>query len=413
MIDFHDIEMFFENKDLDLRKTRNGRWIDQKCTPDVLWSISDFVLNYISNIKETFSVADIWRSDYAKLTIAETYSKPDADSKAAENEYDKVFAQPLSLLCYAGVIEDISENKKIHLYKVANLELLKYIATNDSYSLKFLQIYIEKVLKDSGLYDDFEMFFNKQDSAHFYSLKDKFINFYHNYTPIKAEFEPKRIFTKVINPLAQKYVKLGSSSGRISKEPIRKIDLMYNRDNFRDIFVKKPKSTPRKEWVKKNKKTGLRNGYLQQQLNHAKATLSENNKLYRSEISELTQFDDVHFVDYTKATQIHHIFPKNEFPLIQGYIENLISLTPNQHYNYAHPNNNTSVINLEAQKVLLIAKTASIQQNLTSNNEERIYSFGNFLYVLEVGWNDNTVENIDDGDYLEVIRVINTHYLNI
>ena len=76
MLKDSDIVLFCEQKDYDLRKSHNGRWIDQKCTPDVVWSISDFVLDYVDNISSQFTVKDIWQSDYAKETIAETFSKP-------------------------------------------------------------------------------------------------------------------------------------------------------------------------------------------------------------------------------------------------------------------------------------------------------------------------------------------------
>lgn len=70
---------------------------------------------------------------------------------------------------------------------------------------------------------------------------------------------------------------------------------------------------------------------------------------YRENISELTMFIDGQD-DNNVPTQAHHIFPKNEFPEIMHYVENLIMLTPNQHYSYAHPNNNTYIIDLTAQK---------------------------------------------------------------
>ncbi len=136
MLTSNDIIEFCNSKNYDLRLSGNARWIDQKCTPDVLWSISDFVLNYINNVSETFTVVDIWKSDYAKLTIKETYSKPGTDESAAENEYDKVFSQPLCLLCYAGVIKDLSHTSR-HLYMVENKEVLEYIATNDIFALRF------------------------------------------------------------------------------------------------------------------------------------------------------------------------------------------------------------------------------------------------------------------------------------
>lgn len=403
-----DIINFCENNDYDLRKSGNGRWIDQKCTPDVVWSISDFVLDYVDNVNNQFTVKDIWQSDYAKETISETFSKPGTDEKKAENEYDKVFSQPLCMLCYAGVIKDVSTSSR-HLYEIANREVLEYIAKNDTYSLRFLCVYIERVLKDSGLYPAFKSFFDNQDKAHFNAMKQCFIDFYHEYTPIKKDFEPKRIFTKVLNPLAFRLKKHGTEGGHLSSTFITKADLMYNRDNFRDVYKDKPKDMTRKEWLECNPAIDRRDGYFEQQMSHAKKQLRKFVMVYRNNISELTQFSNEHN-DYVAPTQMHHIFPKNEFPEIMYYIENLIALTPNQHYGYAHPDNNTQRIDYGAQKVLLIAKTFSIKQNLESDKEEIIYEFDNLLTVLSVGWDDKDVLDIAENDFNDVLHNINYHY---
>ena len=409
MLNDHDIVRFCEEKDYDLRKTHNGRWIDQKCTPDVVWSISDFVLDYVDNVSSQFTVKNIWQSDYARETIAETFSKPGTDEKKAENEYDKVFSQPLCMLCYAGVLRDVSTTSR-HLYEIENREVLEYIAKNDTYSLRFLYVYIENVLKDSGLYPVFEAFFNHQDEAHFHAMKQTFIDFYHTYTPIKKDFEPKRIFTKVLNPLAFRRKKKGAEGGHMSKSLITKADMMYNQDNFRDVYKDKPKDMTRKAWRELHPDNiDRRDGYFQQQMSHAKKQLRKSVAEYRGNTSELTMF--VEGQDDTAApTQMHHIFPKNAFPTIMHYIENIIALTPNQHYSFAHPNNHTQIVDPAAQKVLLIAKTHSIKQNLESDTEEPIYEFADLLYVLSVGWDDDTVLEIEENDYADVFHAINYHY---
>lgn len=409
MLEIEDINNFLNNNNYDLRISGNARWIDQKCTPDVIWSISDFVLEYTESISETFTARDIWNSVYAMQTIAETFSKPGTSEKAAENEYDKVFSQPLCMLNYAGVIEDISPKPNRHLYKVVNKEILSYIARNDMYSLRFLCAYIEKVLSDSDLIKTFNSFFNNQDTAHFEQLKKTFINFYHMYTPVKKEYEPKRIFSKVLNPLAYQKKKLGTIRGRLSKDIIKKSDMMYNRDNFRDVYENKPKGVTRKEWLKDHPEIERRDGYFEQMMIRAKKTLRENILYSRNGLSELTQFSDEHN-DMERASQMHHIFPKNEYPDIKHYLENLIALTPNQHYGYAHPNNNTQVVDLAAQKVLLIAKTKSIQENSLNPNEESIYEFKNLLFVLSTGWDNEDVLEIEKDDYMDVIHAINYHY---
>lgn len=408
MINQQGIIDFCNNHNYDLRKSHNGRWIDQKCTPDVIWSIADFVLYYVDNVAEQFTVKDIWQSDYAKETIAETYSKPGTDERTAENEYDKVFSQPLCMFCYAGIIRDTSTTSR-HLYEIENRDVLEYIARNDVYSLRFLYTYIEKVLKDSDIYHYFEEFFNNQDRNHFSALKNSFIRFYHDYTPIQKDYEPKRIFTKVLNPLAFKNGKKGTEHGHMSPHAIVKADMMYNRDNFRDVYRDKPKDVSRQDWLKMNPEIDRRDGYFNQMMSHAKRMLHSFNDAVRGSISELTQFSDEH-TDNIPATQMHHIFPKNEFPDIMYYIENLIALTPNQHFNYAHPNNNTQIIDVAAQKVLLIAKTHSIQKNLTDEAEEDIYEFAKFLFVLATGWSDKSVLEIKENDYTDVLHSITYHY---
>lgn len=408
MLTQNDIIEFCNQRNYDLRISGNGRWIDQKCTPDVIWSVADFVLDYVDNVSTEFTVKDIWQSDYAKQTIAETYSKPGTDEKSAENEYDKVFSQPLCMFCYAGIIKDISPTSR-HLYTIENREVLEYIARNDVYALRFLHCYIEKVLTDSGLYPVFQAFFDNQDKAHFAVMKKTFIDFYHDYTAIKKDYEPKRIFTKVLNPIAFKYGKHGTEGGRMSPDVINKSDMMYNRDNFRDVYRDKPKGVSRQEWLAQHPDIDRRDGYFEQMMSRSKKTLRDFINENRNGLSELTQFIAEH-TDTAAATQMHHIFPKNEFPEIMHFIENLIALTPNQHYGYAHPNNNTQVIDLAAQKVLLIAKTYSIRENLTHEEEIPIYEFGNLLTVLATGWDDATVLEIADNDYADVLHSINYHY---
>lgn len=410
MLTLDEIIDFCDNHDYDIRKSGNARWIDQKCTPDVIWSIADFILDYVDNVNKEFTVKDIWQSEYAKQTIAETYSKPGTDNKKAENEYDKVFSQPLAMFCYAGVIEDISTTSR-HKYVVKNRDVMEYIARNDMYSLRFLYCYIEKVLKDSNLYSYFESFFEKQNKATFDKMKEEFVDFYHTYTPVKKDYEPKRIFTKVLNPLAFKMKKKGTERGHLSKNIIIKSEMMYNRDNFRDIYKDKPKEVSRKEWLAQNPDIDRRDGYFEQMMASAKKVLKKHNKEKRNGLSELTQFNNEH-TDNTLVMQMHHIFPKNEYPEIMHYIENLIALTPNQHYGYAHPDNHTQKIDKEAQQVILTAKTCSIQQNIMQETDV-IYEFSNLLTVLSVGFEDIKVLEITENDYIDVLHTINAFYENI
>lgn len=92
------------------------------------------------------------------------------------------------------------------------------------------------------------------------------------------------------------------------------------------------------------------------------------------------------------------------------FLENLIALTPNQHYGFAHPNNNTQIIDITAQKMLLVAKTYSIKANITNGGEEHIFSFENLLYVLSVGWEDRSVLDIENNNFYDVLHAITYHY---
>lgn len=125
----------------------------------------------------------------------------------------------------------------------------------------------------------------------------------------------------------------------------------------------------------------------------------------------MIQFSEKFNNDRVAATQIHHIFPKNDFPEIMHYLENLIALTPNQHLIYAHPNNRTQEIDIAAQKELLIAQTSSIKLNLESSAEEHIYDFNNLLYVLRIEFDDESILQIEHNNYIDVLHAINSHYI--
>lgn len=145
------IQKFLDEHDYDIRKTHNGRWIDQKCTMDVVCLVSDCIVEYTSNREDKrFTVNDIWYSDYTVENVQQIFSKPNPTQKAS-NEYDKYFGQPIKLLDAAGVIHG-EKSGRGYTYSIVNQELLEYISFRERNSFNFLCLYIEKVLKDSGLY---------------------------------------------------------------------------------------------------------------------------------------------------------------------------------------------------------------------------------------------------------------------
>lgn len=399
------IQRFLDEHDYDVRKTHNGRWIDQKCTMDVVCLVSDCIVEYTSNRPDkTFTVNDIWYSDYTVENVQQIFSKPDPTEKAS-NEYDKYFGQPIKLLDAAGIIHG-EKSGRGYTYSIVNQELLEYISFRERNSYNFLCLYIEKVLKDSGIYRMFEYFFRLQDKNSFKELKDAYTSFTIQNTPINGATECGRIFTKVLNPLACKYKKCGTERGHLSKDIITQDMIMYNQRNWRDILSEKPKDMTRVDYEITLPKPD--DDYMTTyRINRAKRNLRRFNDLYRDGKTEL--FDERHIMD--PATQIHHIFPSNEFPMIADYLENLIALTPTQHYSYAHPNNNTQYVDKDYQYLCLIAKTGAIRDNLIGNTDKPIiYDFYLYQNVLNTGLNTEEFFEVQEMDFNGLLNRIEKYY---
>lgn len=398
-------EEFLNQYDYDVRKTGDARWIDQKCTYDVVSIIADCINEYVdSTNKEEFTVSDIWHSDYARENVIAIFSKPDPELKAG-NEYDKYFGQPIKLLGYSKIL-NVRKEKNRYYYSINNRELLDKIALRPMNALNFLYEYICKVLSDSDLMNDFTNFFSVQNKEAYKDVRDRFIQFTINNTNINGETECGRIFTKVINPLAFKLRKLGTEKGRISKNIITLNDLQYNRSNWRDELSGKDKSVTRTEHE-------LTNAQLQAKalatytVNKAKKAVRKFNDLMFESKSEVYQATET-----VKATQAHHIFAQSDYPDIADYVENLIMLTPNQHFTMAHPNNNTQYIDKDFQYICLIAKSTKIYSNLTSVTEEKFYDFDDYKYVLNTGLETDEFSYVDYLDFATIVDKIDYFYGN-
>lgn len=400
------IEQFLEEHDYDIRKTHNARWIDQKCTMDVLCLVADCIVEYISiSPKKTFTVKDIWHNRYTVENVQNIFNKPNPN-KMASNEYDKYFGQPIKLLDAAGVIKGKKEGRG-YVYSVINYAILEYISFRERNSLNFLCMYIEKVLRDSGIYKMFEFFFHVQDKNSFIALKDAYTQFTINYTPINGKTECGRIFTKILNPLAYKYRKRGTERGHISKDNITQDMILYNQRNWRDILSEKPKDMTRIEYEITLPKPS-EDCMTTYRINRAKKNLRRFNDQYRNGKTEV--YDERHIKD--PATQMHHIFPASDYPAIADYLENLIALTPTQHYTYAHPNNNTQYIDRAYQYVCLISKTGTIRDNLLGKNKAHIiYDFYLYQTVLNTGLGTEEFYEIQELDFDGLLNCIEKYYV--
>ena len=362
------IEQHLQGINFDLRISGNARYIDQKCTPDILSSVSEAILEFVDGGSSKFTVRDIWSSPFANEVMTERFQKPDVTHAGAQNEYDKVFSQPIKLLEYAQLIEVVGRKGNSNIYQIKEREIIEHISLNDSKSLGFLVEYLKKVLSDSGIYQLFENFFQNQTSASFNALKTSYCQFIINNTPINGDTEVRRIFTKVINPLAFKAKAHGTQGGRFSRMPITYAELFYNRINFRDIT--KPKGQPRKTFVEL---LGDDSSAEKYEIAKAKKQIKKYHELK----------SETHRFQHEEANHVHHIFMKSEFPEFSDTFENLILLTPTQHLNFAHPSGNTQVVSKPYQLVCLLSKLDSIEESEFWADD--FYELAKFKQVVNIG----------------------------
>ena len=398
-----EIIEFLNSNNYDVRISKNARWIDQKCTMDVLSVVSDCIMEFVKdNPTKEFTTKDIWYYEYTVKNVQMIFKKPDP-SVEAKNEYDKWFGQPMKLLGYSKVLTENKKNGK-NYYTINNERILRYISQRDSNALMFLKLYIEKVLKDSGLITYFDEFFIKQDKESYVLLKNAFSNFTISNTEINTMVECGRIFAKVLNPLAFYKDMKGTEGGRISKGKVTMDMLQYNRYNWRDVTRDKPKDVTRKEFESR----GIDDSYtmLDYKINKAKKILKEFNNKYRDGYSEMPE--DGEFL--REGTMIHHIFPRADFPSIADYLENLIVLTPTQHLAKAHPMGNTSYIDKEYQYLLLVCKIGNIKKNLITDKEDKIYNFKCMIYVLNTGLYTEDFSDIKEMDFEAILTHLDFFY---
>jgi len=398
------LEKFLNSHDYDIRKSRNGRWIDQKCTMDELCFVADCVVVYLQDGgKQPFQSPDIWHTEYAIENVQKLFSKPDPTDDSTIDEYNKFFRQPLKMLAAAGVLREDGKKHNTIQFCVENEAVLDYLSLRERNCFDFLCSYIKKTLKDSGLWDAFESFFDEQTKEQYKNVKEIFRQFCWDYTPINNHAEPDRIFTKVLNPLAVLYRKKGTVKGHLSKKIITLEDIKYNRTNFRDKG--KNKNVSRQQAQRTEETQEIIYDY---NVEKAKRRLRKFNDVFNSGRSEITDA----FAIGQKATHMHHIFPKNEFPTIADYVENLIALTAGQHLQKAHPAGNTQVIDKSYQYICLINKTDSIRRNLVDGVGEPLYDFGDFMIVLDTGLSTQYFETLPENDFAQVVSGIECNFPN-
>ena len=375
------INEFFSQFDFDVRKSKDARFMDQKVTPDVLCIIADCVLNYTADRDIEFTKDDIWNDSYFNTNVKAIFNKPDAKNETTRQEYDKFTSQPLRTLAYSGVLSMRKDGNK-NIYRINNKTILEFIAMKERNAYLFLYHYLLKVLSDSGELRFFENFRVKCQNGtitneDFSDLKERFQRFIIGNTAINGKVEVNRIFPKILNVYACENNIQGTIKGRLSANQFYYTDLMYNRPNWRD--VSKNKNVSRNEAVEEHETLMMEQSEAYSDYQVQKA-MNMIRKMYKeSEIKDQWANGE--------ATQIHHIFPKSGFPQLAHYLENLIKLTPTQHYTKAHPSNKTDAINKDYQLVCLLEKSDSIETSLRKG--EFVYRKESFVYVINTGLSEN------------------------
>lgn len=279
-----------------------------------------------------------------------------------------------SLLNASAHILELEREHGKNIYRIRNEYLLDYISQRERNTFTFLSCYFEKVLSDSGIWKYFLEYKDNPTKESYMTLRDRFIRFMIGNTAINTAVEVRRIFPKILNVFAVENQIPGSERGTISKYVYTFSDLMYNRKNWRDL--NKDKSITRQEAVEDSEDVKQQEAYNAYYVQKAIALIRKIQK--ESEVHDQWGQGD--------ATQVHHIFPKSQYPQIAHYLENLILLTATQHYTKAHPNNKTQEVNKDYQLTCLLAKADTIDNSLKKFGE-RYYRKESFLYVIKVGLN--------------------------
>lgn len=417
-----EIRFYLNGFDLDVKKTNDGTWIDQKCSPDVVSYVSDCIMTYMTDMNSEecdleFTIKDIMLNGYSKDNIA-LFGKPNV--VLGSREYDKFFSQPIKLLNYANVIENTGKKGNAYVFKIKNVDLLEYISYGEMKAQIFLNAYVEKVLKDSGEWQIYESFFADQSEENFRVVKNAFVEFMCNNTSRGGSrggdtTDIRRIFPKAFNILAVARHSKGTIKGGISSDIIQRQDILYNRRNFYDEWSGKPKSVLRNEHDVPT--DGEDEARTNVEINKAKRKVKNYNRLYNNKKTET-------FLDIAISvngiciscereendkigTQVHHIFPKGQHPAIAAYLENLITLSPNQHVLYAHPEGNTTQIDRLYQYYLLLCKAKRIQMD-----ESDFYSKEKFIEVLNTGFQTEEYTGLEE-NFSGIVNKIKDEYVDV
>lgn len=383
----------FQASDFDIRVTHDARYVDQKCTPDIVCFIADCIVG-TSCANKRFTINDLWDEKYFSENCRVIFGKPSPEDPSARNEYNKVLSQPLKLLAYAHVLE-VEKVKRELVFRVADMDMLDFISMRERNAYNFMYFFFMRVVKNSGIMRFFEEY-KENCGADAKSARAIIYEKYHRFisgnTPSKSKTDVDRIFHKVFNVFAFHEMLPGSQGKVLSLN-----DLMYNKVNMRDIN-RKEKNLTRSEGKKVMPETINEGFYITYQVNKAIRMVREK----QGKVSEVK--DELAM---GVATEVHHIFPKSEFPELASYFENLILLTSSQHRQKAHPNSKFQLVDKEYQLVCLMAKSKTIEDYILEHGET-FYTKKSFVYVVNTGTHSHLLDENDS--FMDIRKYIHNAY---
>ena len=361
------IKSHLDGLDLDLTTPNNGRWtakgtwIDQKVVPEVVSHNVRCILDYISHDNTFFTRVEIENSTYYIETYTGIFGKPDI--QATRNESDKFISHTLKLLASAQILEIHNSSNKPFEYKVKNIELLELL-TDERNTFIFLKSYIEKVLKDSGIFSWFEEYFAKQlngtiQASDYILLRNRYVNFSSNHLGHNEPLHPRRILPKILNTLAAERGLRGTKGGSLSRDNLTLRDMIYRITNSRDSAL--PRGMSRAQFQR------IAEPSIEYRIQRAKDSVKDRHD-FKSEINN----------EY--ANVAHHILLKHEHGDFAAERENLIVLTPNQHNLEAHPNSNFRIADPDYQKFCLKKKFDNIK--ISHELNDGFYNLPTFIDML-------------------------------
>lgn len=274
------------------------------------------------------------------------------------------------------------------------------------------------------LYDYFDDFLAKQSSEALSAARTAYCEFMLHYG-LKGQkggkdLESSKTFIKLINILAYNERKCGIGRGGGVKDEIISLQhIRYNAPNSRDVATGKPKGITRTA----HEVSPEAQARLDYAISRAKSRVAKYNTAFNGGLTETVPSVvrgrksgciDMRFEQTTArqlATDKHHIFPAAEYPEISTYYENIICITPEQHYTWAHPDHDTHSINALYQYFLLLSKMEQIMQNVLDNiGTPGFYSFRRFTKVLDTGLSTDVFCQIRMNDFDAVSTLIDQHY---